>query len=81
MKACYFGMTFFNDTTRNLSDVIGTFLLPTPEDLEDCKVEMLKKDCCAKLTSKGYRLTLFTWAVIPDNIAPMNRENLPCITD
>jgi len=74
MKACHFGMTFFNDITRDLSDVIGTFSLPSPKDIEACKIEMLKQDCCTKLTSRGYRLMLFTWAIIPDNIAPMNLD-------
>jgi hypothetical protein len=75
-QACHFGMTFFNDITRDLSPIIGTFLLPSPEDIEDCKTEILKQDCCIKLTSKGFRLLTFNWAVIPANIAPMNREDV-----
>jgi hypothetical protein len=75
MQACCFCMIFFKDETRVLSSVIGTFVLPSLDQIEACKLEILMQESCARLLVEGCRLLSFDWKVIPEDIAPMNRHD------
>lgn len=43
--------------------------------------EVLKSPACIASIAKGYTLKAFAYELIDPNIAPMNREDTPCITD
>ena len=81
MKAYHFCMLFFNEATRTAKPAIGCFTVPSENLIEDCKLEILKSNLCAGFVAEGFRFISFTYQLIPENVAPMNREDTPCITD
>ena len=81
MKAYHFCMLFFNEVTRIAKPVIGVFTVPNEDALEGFKLEVLKSNLCAGFVAEGFRFMSFTCQLIPESIAPMNREDEPCIKD